>query len=624
MPRTFPSANGIAVATGQIPTSDQHTFLAVVNVPTLTSTQTIISINSAAGNSRLEIQSSGTPRSLINGSNQAWSTTHNFTAGMGWVFIAVSKDASGNFRRCTYSYATGTLVTSTSTSALTGTTDALTSAFLGGRTVNGFSLIGDMAAVGAFSRYISSATDLANYAFSLGSWLSLGPGAMWVLDQASTSVPVLDWTGGGANQTAITGTSVATTSAPIGYGHPVALATTRTVRTTFYLDSDRVGAGEFLEPEVSLATEYDLPSGDIHRFRWPFPAVTPTVTPQMRLYNAAGTGLIVPVSFDTSTLSGWNWATPASPISVSAGVYRATVNTTRYPARSGFFSGGPIVRNGITAVQGRFGSGIVAPTSAATASYLTDIDFTANSGGPVTHNADATLAATGGLTGAATRDTSTTATLASTGTLTGTAARATSTTATLAATGSLTAAGERTQTATTTLAASGALTAVGATGAEQTATLAGTGALTAAGDRTAVATAVLAATGTLAGTATAIRVASATLAATGTLTAVGDVTTPGIQSATLSGTGALSATAARTAVDTSLLAGVGALTGTGSRATSTSVTLAGLGSLTATAIVVPPGDATSAPTSALRTSSRPTVLSTVSRPLILGTGRPPT
>lgn len=48
-------------------------------------------------------------------------------------------------------------------------------------------------------------------------WFDLGPMAMWRLNQASTATPVPDDTGNGANQTAITGTSVDTGDDPAGF-----------------------------------------------------------------------------------------------------------------------------------------------------------------------------------------------------------------------------------------------------------------------------------------------------------------------------------------------------------------------------------------------------------------------
>lgn len=150
--------------------------------------------------------------------------------------------------------------------------------------------------------------------------------------------------------------------------------------TTFYTDSDLIGAGEFVEAEVSLGTEFTVPAGDITRLRWRWPTVAPLVTPQMRLYTVAGT-LLATIPFDTTTLDVWNWATPGSPISVSAGTYVVAVNTTRYPAKSGFFSGGSIVRGDITGVRGRFASGVAFPNNNSTATYFPDMDFTVASSG---------------------------------------------------------------------------------------------------------------------------------------------------------------------------------------------------------------------------------------------------
>lgn len=156
--------------------------------------------------------------------------------------------------------------------------------------------------------------------------------------------------------------------------------------TTFLTEADFAsGTGETVESEVWLALEFTVPAGDINFLRWRWPAGAISVTPLMRLFNAGGTALeiggtgVTTLAFDTSTADQFNSATPASPFAVSAGTYRATVNTTRYIFKSGFFSGGPVVRGDITGVQSRFGSPGSAPTSTSTTLYGPDIDFTAAS-----------------------------------------------------------------------------------------------------------------------------------------------------------------------------------------------------------------------------------------------------
>jgi hypothetical protein len=132
-----------------------------------------------------------------------------------------------------------------------------------------------------------------------------------------------------------------------------------------------------------------VPAGTLSALLWRFPAGIISVTPLMRIFNAANTALVIgnagatSLAFDTSTAGQFNAATLPTPLSLSAGTYRATVNTTRYVFRSNFFGGGSITRGSITAVQGRFGSPGSAPASTSTAAYLPDIDFTPTATGVI-------------------------------------------------------------------------------------------------------------------------------------------------------------------------------------------------------------------------------------------------
>lgn len=152
---------------------------------------------------------------------------------------------------------------------------------------------------------------------------------------------------------------------------------------TFFTEADVTGTGETVEAEVWLATEFTVPAGTLSALRWRFPAGIISVTPVMRIFNASGTALAIgtagatSLAFDTSTAGQFNAATLPTPLVLTAGTYRATVNTTRYVFKSGFFTSGSITRGSITAVQGRFGSPGSAPSSTSTATYFPDIDFTA-------------------------------------------------------------------------------------------------------------------------------------------------------------------------------------------------------------------------------------------------------
>jgi hypothetical protein len=638
VPRSFAKASseGIGLAVGQLGSfAGASTVVAVLRLASnISGAPCTILFGGASAAVRMVFRignSAGSTANLsVTNASIASESTTAVTASDGWVLVSVAKATGTTVPRMgKYVYSTGTWTFSNGGAGLaygSGGDNLQIGAAFGTRFFDG-----DLAAVAAYSRELSD-SQVASLAFSLDAWLSAGPAGMWVLDQASTSMPVLDWTGGGANQSTITGTSVATASPPIGYGHPVLLSTRSTAKHLFTTQTPSTTNASDGTPGITTATSVRFAqAGTISGVRF-FSTTTVSGVYTAALWSVdtsdPGTGTLLASKTMTSAPAAgtWNSVNFDSAVSVNtttlyrAGVfsgdgrYVATVNFPAFVGGSGGLTNGDIFGppNGDNPVgalvinQGTFeiNASLTYPNDSGNAtSYLVDVNFQPSGGGPVTHNADATLAATGTLTGAATRDTSSTATLAATGTLTGTAARATSTTATLAATGALAAAGERTQLATATLAAIGALTGVG--------DIAGSPGLV-----------TLAATGGLTGTAAATRVGAVSLAAVGGLTATGDVTSVS-STATLSGTGALSATAVRTAVDTSLLAGVGALTGTVARATSAMATLAGLGALSATAIVVPPGDATSAPTSALRTSSRPTVLATVSRPLVLRTGHPP-
>jgi hypothetical protein len=151
---------------------------------------------------------------------------------------------------------------------------------------------------------------------------------------------------------------------------------------TFFTDADLTGSGEFVEAEVWLATEFTVSVAGTATYRWRWPTVTPSVTPQIRVFDAGGTLVFGPYSFTSSTLDAWNPAGTGD--AWTAGTYRVTVNTTRYPAVTGFFSGGSITRGSVTGVQSRFGSPGSAPTSTSTAAYFVDVDFTTAAAGAET------------------------------------------------------------------------------------------------------------------------------------------------------------------------------------------------------------------------------------------------
>lgn len=142
---------------------------------------------------------------------------------------------------------------------------------------------------------------------------------------------------------------------------------------TYFLDSDLSGAGEFAEATVTLALRVTVPAGTFTYVRARFPAVAGD-TPLARIYNASNT-LLFSGSFDTTAADNWNNATISGGLHVAAGTYKICKVVTRYIAKSGFFSGGAVVRGVISADAGLFTSGDAAPSNTSAAAYIVDANF---------------------------------------------------------------------------------------------------------------------------------------------------------------------------------------------------------------------------------------------------------
>lgn len=165
------------------------------------------------------------------------------TVGTGddWVLCAITK-ATGSVapRFHKYAYATNTWSHENYGSNVVNVSGGTQTGWcIGAYSNTGFySFLGDIAAAAVFKDRALSDDQLESLPFSLQSWVSLAPSSLWVLDQQATGQSVLDWTGGGANQSAITGTTVSTSSVPIlGYGHPVVPVARFTPPATPYIRS---------------------------------------------------------------------------------------------------------------------------------------------------------------------------------------------------------------------------------------------------------------------------------------------------------------------------------------------------------------------------------------------------
>ena len=148
----------------------------------------------------------------------------------GWVLIAQVSFASGvaaQFYK--YVFATHTWSQVTGSGAFgVGTGYASSRIAIGAEKTNAEFFRGQIAGVAAWQGVSLTYAQIQTLITNWTAWQALSPTALWVLDQASTATSVTDSTGHGANQTAISGTSVVTNAAPIGWAPtPVEVAADR-------------------------------------------------------------------------------------------------------------------------------------------------------------------------------------------------------------------------------------------------------------------------------------------------------------------------------------------------------------------------------------------------------------
>jgi hypothetical protein len=219
--RAFASGQLITLAAGAVPPPRTFTWVSVTN-----------GINNVGGSLPLAI-SNGTTSGLyldsnpgVNLSGSVWTTTSISLPFSGPCLLAATRVYGAAARMHYINYSTGAWQhVSLPSGGTSGTTTTPTAVTLGAAPGGSNRLNGGLAAAAAYD-YAMTDEQVETLAYSLNNWINLTPAAMWVLDQSDVSQAVIDWTGNGANQTAITGTTVSATSFPtLGYGHPVLVAT---------------------------------------------------------------------------------------------------------------------------------------------------------------------------------------------------------------------------------------------------------------------------------------------------------------------------------------------------------------------------------------------------------------
>lgn len=173
-----------------------------------------------AAKMNLEITDANVLNYNVDGGGGASGST-TITSTTTWYFVAADKatgTATPRFHIYNYSNNTWTHENAGGTQGNTAATIA--QARLGRwQTVDDYN--GDMAIAGIWENktFTDAQWEAMGLPFSLAHWHAAQPTAFWVLDQQATGQSVRDLTGGGANQTGISGTSVATNSVPVfSYG----------------------------------------------------------------------------------------------------------------------------------------------------------------------------------------------------------------------------------------------------------------------------------------------------------------------------------------------------------------------------------------------------------------------
>lgn len=148
-------------------------------------------------------------------------STITVTAADGWCLIAVAK-ATGTVSPSFYKIPLASLSVTSHTPA---GTSADHSAPGSSGTVrigaNSDDFVGDWHMGAIWDRALTQA-ELERLAVSLQAWYFAAPRGGWLFDQDAVAQKVADFTGGGANESSLTGTSVASASVPgFTYGFPI-------------------------------------------------------------------------------------------------------------------------------------------------------------------------------------------------------------------------------------------------------------------------------------------------------------------------------------------------------------------------------------------------------------------
>jgi hypothetical protein len=196
-------------------------------------------------------------------------STFTVSASEGWVLLAATKTSgTTTVRLHKYVYSTNTWThqnTAAGTSAdqaTSGTMNASIGSSLASGTVSG-SFDGDIAVVGKWNVVLAD-NQLESLSTSLNAWWQAPPAVLFTLDQSATGQLVRDLTGGGANQSAIVGTTVSTSSLPVfsyGWFPTLVHAVGGAIANTISLSGATTPTGLLIKQAAKFFTGATTPTG---------------------------------------------------------------------------------------------------------------------------------------------------------------------------------------------------------------------------------------------------------------------------------------------------------------------------------------------------------------------------